>query len=75
MRLLFAAFLLSACTPFPELAESISDSARTAPFPQLTPLPALPQAPPAEAEALLARADALRARAQRIREIDIAALQ
>ena len=75
MRIPFAILLLTACTPFPELADSITDSARAAPYPQLTALPQVPQATADEADILRARAAALRARADQIRQIDIAALQ
>ncbi len=75
MRIVFALFLLAACTPFPELTGTISDSARAAPYPVLTPLPTLPTATGEDADQLAARAAALRARAAQIRQIDIAALQ
>ena len=75
MRYVIALCLLCACTPFPELTATISDSARAAPYPVLTPLPSLPAATESEADQLAARAAALRARAAQIRQIDIAALQ
>ncbi len=75
MRLTLAFLLLAACTPFPELEGTISDAARAAPHPDLTPLPALPRADAAEATVIDVRIAALRARAAQIRQIDIAALQ
>ena len=38
MRYLFAILIITACTPFPELESAISDTARNAPFPELTPV-------------------------------------
>ncbi|MFO8126824.1 hypothetical protein [Yoonia sp.] len=67
--------LLFACAAFPALEGTISDAARQAPYPALTPLPPFPTANGDEETALLARIDALQARASRIRQIDIAALQ
>ena len=75
MRFVLALFLLAACTPYPELTGTISDTARAAPYPVLTPLPPLPTATGEDADRLTARAAALRARADQIRQIDIAALQ
>lgn len=75
MRTVIAFVLIAACTPFPALEGTISESARAAPYPVLSPLPPLPQASDAEVTDLQARAAALRARAARIRQIDIAALQ
>ena len=63
MRSLPAIFLVAAaCTPFPDLQNTISDAARAAPYPVLTPVPPLP-APSTGAEdaaAIAARAAALR---------------
>ncbi len=67
--------VLSACATFPALEGTISDAARLAPYPTLTPLPPLPTANDDDEAALQARIDALQARAARIRQIDIAALQ
>ena len=75
MRTFVTLLALAACTPFPELEGAITDSARAAPFPELTPLPDLPKAAEAESDALNQRIAALQARAARIRQIDIAALQ
>ncbi|WP_090207435.1 hypothetical protein [Yoonia litorea] len=75
MRPILVIALLTACTPFPELAGTISPEARDAPYPTLTPLPDLSIAAPDETDALQARVAALQARAARIRQIDIAALQ
>lgn len=73
--LLLPLFLLSSCAAFPALEGTISDAARQAPYPALTPLPPFPTANGDDGVALLARIDALQARAARIRQIDIAALQ
>ncbi|MEJ8559923.1 hypothetical protein QTO30_00775 [Yoonia sp. GPGPB17] len=67
--------IMSACTNFPALEGTISDAARQAPYPNLTPLPPLPAAAGDDEAALQARIEALQARAARIRQIDIAALQ
>lgn len=75
MRIVMTLVLLSACTPFPALQSTISDAARAAPYPALTPVPPLAQADNAEAAALAPRIAALQARAARLRQIDIGALQ
>ena len=76
MRLILPFLLmLSACATFPALEGTISDAARQAPYPKLTPLPPTPALRDEDEAALLARIDALQARAARIRQIDIAALQ
>lgn len=77
MRYLIPLFVgLSACTSFPALEGTISDAARNAPYPALTPLPAdLAADAIASDDPLAARIAALQARADRLRAIDIAALQ
>jgi len=77
MRLILSLplLLLSACATFPALEGTISDPARQAPYPSLTPLPPFPMATGDDGAALQLRVDALQARAARIRLIDIAALQ
>ncbi|PJI92467.1 hypothetical protein BC777_1318 [Yoonia maricola] len=72
---LITLLLLSACATFPALEGTISDAAREAPYPDLTPLPALPAASGDPEAALQTRVDALQARAARIRQTDIATLQ
>jgi len=67
--------LLPACATFPALDGTISDAARQAPYPALSPLPPFPAAVGDDEAALRARIAALQARAARIRQIDIAALQ
>ncbi len=65
----------SACADFPALDGTISDAAREAPYPTLTPIPSGP-ADLVDDEALLQdRIAALEARAERLRRIDIGALQ
>ncbi len=76
MRYAFVLVLtLSACATFPALEGTISDAAREAPYPDLTPLPSLPETTDSDEAALQARIAALQARAARIRQIDIGALQ
>jgi len=77
MRLIMSLLLLflSACATFPALEGTITDAARQAPYPTLTPLPPFPLATGDDEAALQARIDALQARAARLRQIDIAALQ
>ena len=76
MRLtLILTLLLSACATFPQLDSTITQEARDAPFPALTPVPIAPVATGDEQAALQARIAALQAKAARIRQIDIAALQ
>ncbi len=68
---------LCACTPFPQLDGTISDAARNAPYPELTPILAQPDignASTVEAD-MAARIAALQARAERLRQFDIGALQ
>ncbi|MEO1639922.1 MAG: hypothetical protein AAFU41_11840 [Pseudomonadota bacterium] len=69
------AILLAGCTSFPTLEDTISDAARDAPYPTLTPLPAIPTAGVDEAEDLNARIAALQQRADRLRRIEVGALQ
>ena len=71
----FFPLILSACATFPALDGTISDAARQAPYPELTPLPPLPAASEAENTAFQARLDALQARAARLRLIEFGALQ
>jgi len=75
MRCILAFLVLAGCAPFPALQGNISDSARNAPYPVLTPLPPLPEPTDDEAAVMQQRIADLQARAARIREIDIAALQ
>ena len=76
MRILIALpICLAACGAFPALEGTVSDSAREAPYPTLTPIPVAPTAVGVAEEELSARVTALQARAKRIRQIDIAALQ
>ena len=68
--------LLAACATFPALDGTISDAARNAPYPTLTPVPPLPGATVDAADAAMAaRIAALQARAARLRGMDIGALQ
>jgi hypothetical protein len=66
---------LCGCATFPELEETISDAARAAPYPALTPVPLAPIATDDAAADMQARVAALQLRATRIRQIDIGALQ
>ncbi len=67
---------LTACTQFPALDGTISDAARDAPYPQLTPIPSFPQSNVDTAEnELQARLAVLNARAERLRQTDIGALR
>lgn len=75
MRLLPALICLSACAQFPALDDTISDTARDAPFPRLTQLPDLPAEGDANEAMMQARIAALQARATLLRQTDIAALQ
>lgn len=76
MRALPVLFLcLSACAQFPALDGTISDAARAAPYPQLTPIPDFDAAPVQADPAMDARIAALQARAASLRRTDIAALQ
>lgn len=75
MRLLPALICLTACAQFPALEGSISDAARNAPYPRLTPLPVLPAESNADEAAMPSRIAALQARAAILRETDITALQ
>jgi hypothetical protein len=67
-------FVLSACATFPALDGTISDEARNAPYPALTPIPLEPAIGDDE-DVLQERIAALQERAARIREIDKGALQ
>ena len=77
MRLIILPLLLSACASFPELEGTISDAARQAPYPRLAPLPDTADGTVDDGinADLTARIAALNARAERLRRIDIAALQ
>lgn len=76
MRLLPIIFcLLSACATFPQLEGTITDAARNAPYPLLTPVPLAPSTRDDPTADLQARIAALQARAEAIRQIDFAALQ
>ncbi len=66
---------LCGCATFPELEGSISDAARNAPYPPLTPVPIAPTATGDAAADMQARIAALQTRAAAIRQIDIGALQ
>ena len=76
MRMTFLTLLmLTACSGFPQLDDTLSDEARNAPYPKLTPVPSEP-ASNTDGDALFAaRIAALQARADDIRQSDIAALQ
>ena len=76
MRMTFLTLvMLSGCSNFPQLDDTLSQEARNAPYPELTPVPSEP-APSTDGDALLAaRIAALQARAEDIRRSDIAALQ
>jgi hypothetical protein len=67
--------LLSACATFPQLDGTISDAARNAPYPLLTPVPIAPEASGDATADKQARVAALQARATATRQIDFAALQ
>ena len=68
MRNLFLVLLLlTACDRFPVLEDTLSDEVRTAPYPQLTPLPTAPEATDAETESMQERIAALEARAAMMR--------
>lgn len=76
MRLLPIIFcLLSACATFPQLEGTITDAARNAPYPLLSPVPLAPSTRDDPTADLQARIAALQARAEAIRQIDFAALQ
>jgi hypothetical protein len=66
---------LGGCATFPQLEGTISDAARNAPYPALTPVPIGPVATGDDSADMQTRIAALQARAARIRQIDIAALQ
>jgi len=66
---------LAGCTSFPALDGTISDAAREAPYPILTPLPADLADPTVPELDLTTRIAALQARAARLRQTDIGALQ
>lgn len=75
MRVLPVLICLAACAQFPALEGTISDAARDAPYPRLTPLPDMPPSGDTDTAAIEARIAALQARATVLRETDIAALQ
>ena len=75
LRHLPFALILTACTSFPALDGTISDAARDAPYPTLTPIPLAPPATGDDAADIQSRVTALQARAARLRQTDIAALQ
>ncbi|WP_242650990.1 hypothetical protein [Yoonia tamlensis] len=66
---------LAGCAQIPALDGSISDAARAAPYPVLTPMPGIAPVTAAQDSDLAARVAALHARAAWLRQIDIAALQ
>ena len=66
---------LCGCATFPQLEGTISDAARAAPYPALTPIPLAPEETGDAATDMQARVAALEAKAALIRRIDIAALQ
>lgn len=67
---------LGACAQFPALEGTISDEARAAPYPKLTPLgPQVTLEQDGIDAELKARVDALNARAAVLRETDLDALQ
>lgn len=68
-------FVLAACADIPALDGTISDAARNAPYPILTPIPQLPPITPIANDEMVLRIAALQARATALRQIDIAALQ
>ncbi|MEJ6402470.1 hypothetical protein [Yoonia sp. 2307UL14-13] len=65
---------LTACTTFPVLDGTITDTARDAPYPQLGPIPTL-TTPEAAVPDLSTRIAALNARAAQLRQTEIGALQ
>ncbi len=72
----FILLAFAACAEFQALDGAINDTARDAPYPTLVALPPLLGTQPVAAdEAMTARIAALNARADRLRRIDIAALQ
>lgn len=73
--LLLLPLFIGACATFPALEGTISDAARQAPYPTLTELPVQPMSVAETDATLQARIAALQARADRIRQIDIGALQ
>ena len=77
MRIILPCLIsLVACAPFPKLETEVSESARNAPFPRLTPIqttiPTVLTSPEAE---VAARVAALNARAESLRKIEFGALQ
>lgn len=72
---LICCLCLCGCAPFPSLDDNITAAAQSAPYPQLGPLPVWPSVEDTEEEAMQDRVAALQARAERLRGIDIAALQ
>lgn len=75
MRFLPILVCIGACAQFPALDGTISDAARNAPYPQLSPLSDVPAEPIDDGTGMQARIAALQARAQELRETDITALQ
>ncbi|PRY79767.1 hypothetical protein CLV80_102415 [Yoonia maritima] len=76
MRLMpFFIFALAACTEFPALDGSISDTARDAPYPTVSSLPDITSNNVPNDVQMATRVAALQARAERLRRINIAALQ
>ena len=73
--LLLTTVLLSACATFPALEGTISEAARDAPYPRLSEVPVGPVVTGIEEDVLLTRIEALQERAERLRQLDIAALQ
>ncbi|MEM8537202.1 MAG: hypothetical protein AAGF56_04995 [Pseudomonadota bacterium] len=62
---------LTACAEFPALDGTISDAARDAPYPTLTPIPVSPQQGVDVTADLQARSAALQARAARLRATQV----
>lgn len=67
--------LLYGCTSFPALEGAVSDTARAAAYPKLSPLAQPPSPDSAELADIEGRAAALRARAAILRRADIGTLQ
>jgi hypothetical protein len=68
MRLiLILPLMLSACSDWPQLDDTLTPAAREAPFPALTPVPPAPTSRADESAALQARIAALQARAAMMR--------
>ncbi|KJZ19772.1 hypothetical protein [Loktanella sp. S4079] len=76
MRLTAFLFVaLAACAEFPALDGTIGEAAQEAPYPRLRQLPEFDAPMRNTDEELAARVAALQARAERLRAINIAALQ